>query len=306
VRKILRGHEREQTARLIAFRSHWKYEALFCNPAEAHEKGGVEGEVGYFRRNHWVPVPKASNWEELNQHLLKACQQDQHRRIGERSQSVGEGMQQERGNLLPLAEEGFQLAEVSFPRVTHQRLVPVRTNWYSVPARVGSQVEARVRAAVVEFWQDGQCLACHPRCYSRRQQILDLEHYLDVLEHKPGALAGSKPLEQWRQQGRWPACYDRYWQELIRRQGQAAGTRAMIEIVELGKKHSYAALTEALDQAIQFECWDQAAVRLLLGGQKWEHLPFESLEVGEALARYERPLPVVTAYDQLLEGEVAR
>jgi hypothetical protein len=42
------------TARFIAFRSHWQYEASFCTPGEGHEKGGVEGEVGYFRRNHWV------------------------------------------------------------------------------------------------------------------------------------------------------------------------------------------------------------------------------------------------------------
>jgi hypothetical protein len=37
---------------------------------------------------------------------------------------------------------------------------------------------------------------------------LDLEHYLDVLSKKPGALAGSTPLEQWRAQGRWPTSFD--------------------------------------------------------------------------------------------------
>ena len=58
VRKILRGHRREETARFVAFRSHWRFEAEFCTPAEPHEKGGIEGEAGYFRRNHWVPVPE--------------------------------------------------------------------------------------------------------------------------------------------------------------------------------------------------------------------------------------------------------
>jgi transposase len=61
VRKILRGSRREQTARFVAFRSHWRFEAEFCTPAEAHEKGGIEGEAGYFRRNHWVPVPEAES-----------------------------------------------------------------------------------------------------------------------------------------------------------------------------------------------------------------------------------------------------
>jgi hypothetical protein len=53
---ILSGQQRELTARFIAFRSHWQYWAEFCTPREGHEEGGVEGEAGYFRRNHWFPV----------------------------------------------------------------------------------------------------------------------------------------------------------------------------------------------------------------------------------------------------------
>jgi hypothetical protein len=44
--KILRGHQREETKRFIAFRSHWSFETEFCNRARGNEKGGVEGEVG--------------------------------------------------------------------------------------------------------------------------------------------------------------------------------------------------------------------------------------------------------------------
>ena len=32
VKKILQGYRREETARFIAFRSHWRFEAVFCNP----------------------------------------------------------------------------------------------------------------------------------------------------------------------------------------------------------------------------------------------------------------------------------
>jgi len=55
VKKILRGFRRQETARFVAFRSHWNFAASFCTPGEGHEKGGVEGEVGTFRRNHFVP-----------------------------------------------------------------------------------------------------------------------------------------------------------------------------------------------------------------------------------------------------------
>ena len=46
VKKILRGSRREETARFVAFRSHWGFEARFCTPGEGHAKGGVEGEGG--------------------------------------------------------------------------------------------------------------------------------------------------------------------------------------------------------------------------------------------------------------------
>ena len=70
VKKILRGHQRAETTRFMAFRSHWGFQSEFCTPAEGHEKGGVEGEGGYFRRNHMVPVPQVASWEALNVFLL--------------------------------------------------------------------------------------------------------------------------------------------------------------------------------------------------------------------------------------------
>ena len=231
VRKILRGYRREETERFMAFRSHWKFQAEFCPPGQAHEKGGVEAEGGYFRRNHWVPVPQARDLTELNEQLLEGCRADERRQIGDRPQTVGEGMQIEHGYLLALAEEGFPLAEESFPTVDSKRRVRVCTNFYSAPVQPGTVVEAKVLPAYVEVWQEGRCVARHERCYRIQQEILNLEHYLDVLERKPGALAGSKPLEQWRQQGRWPSSYDRFWQALMDRHGKQNGTRQMIELL---------------------------------------------------------------------------
>jgi Mu transposase-like protein len=77
--------------------------------------------------------------------------------------------------------------------------VRVKTNSYSVPLSPGWRVQAKTYASSVEIWYQGQLVARHERCHLHKQQVLDLEHYLDVLERKPGAFAGSKPLEQWRQ-----------------------------------------------------------------------------------------------------------
>ncbi len=74
------------------FRSHWQFAAEFCTPGEGHEKGGVEGEAGYFRRNHWVPLPQAADLDALNAQLLAGCRADEARVIQGRTQSVGEAV----------------------------------------------------------------------------------------------------------------------------------------------------------------------------------------------------------------------
>lgn len=299
VRKILRGHRREETARFVAFRSHWRFAAEFCTPGEGHEKGGIEGEGGYFRRNHWVPVPSADDLDTLNALLLAGCREDEARVLDGRTASVGAAMAAERPHLLPRAAEGFDLAEVAFPLVDKRGCVMIKTNLYSAPVKAGIRVEARVHAQHVEVWHAGRRVARHERCCSRRQQVLDLEHYLDVLERKPGAFAGSKPLEQWRQAGRWPACYDALWERLQARHGRQSGTRAMVAVVMLGREFGHDRLRGAVAQAVSLGASDVAAVRYLLTEAGLHKAPAGLVDVG-LLARYDRPLPTVADYDVLL------
>jgi hypothetical protein len=260
----------------------------------------VEGEVGYFRRNHWVPLPQARDLDELNAQLLAACRADRCRQIAGREQTVGAAMLAEQEHLLPLAAEPFDLAEVSFPRVDGAGCVRVKTNLYSTPAKPGTVVEAKVSATVVEIWYGGRRIADHERCHGRQQQVLDLEHYLDVLEHKPGALPGSTPLEQWRRAGRWPASFDRLWESLNERHGRPLGTKQMIELLQLGRRHGYARLIAAVEQALQLGCTDAAAVRYFLTLQRISLADVPPIDVG-ALSRYERPLPSLVPYDALLQ-----
>ena len=129
--------------------------------------------------------------------------------------------------------------------------------------------------------------------------MLELEHYLDVLTKKPGALAGSTALEQCRAQGRWPISYDRFWDVLRQRQGKQEGTRAMIEILLLAREHGAAQIRQAVEEALEVGCSDVGAVRYLLsvGGQK-QPPPAAPVQIG-ALNRYDRPQPSLEDYDRL-------
>jgi transposase len=299
VKKILRGRQREETTRFIAFRSHWGFRAEFCTPGEGHEKGGVEGEGGQFRRNYLVPVPKVRNLEELNRLLESGSEQEQNRLIRGRSQTIGAAMLAEREHLLPLAAEGFDLASLHFPGVNQSGCVKVLTNFYSTPLPVGTTVDAKVYSAYVEIWHGGHCVARHERCYERHRQVLELEHYLDVLVKKPGAMAGSTALEQCRAQGRWPASYDRFWSLASEREGRQAGTRVMIEVLLLSRTYGAARVRQAVEEALSMGTSSLSAVRYLLNVDcKPALAETASVEI-DALRRYDRPQPSMEAYEQL-------
>jgi hypothetical protein len=205
---------------------------------------------------------------------------------------------------LPLAKEGFPYEEVLYPLIVdgHGR-VKVKTNWYSAPLSPGWRAAAVVGPTEIEIRHDNRCAARHPRCYGRGHQILNLEHYLDVLEKKPGAMAGSTPLEQWRQAGRWTENLDRMWARLQERHGVSGGTREMITLVRAGQgSRGWDKLLEAVDEALRLGSTDAGAVLYLLHMPDPEQRRRYEMDLKEELAQFERPMPTMSEYDILLGG----
>ena len=78
----------------------------------------------------------------------------------------------------------------------------MRQHYYSVPARfAGRRVNVRPGASVVEVGAGGQSVARHARAVTKGGETLVLDHYLEVLVRKPGALPGATALVQAREQG---------------------------------------------------------------------------------------------------------
>ncbi len=301
VKKILRGYQRVETDRIIAFRSHWGYQSEYCNPASGNEKGGVEGELGWFRRNLLVPVPEASDLTALNQQVLADCVASRSRTLIGRSMTIGAASELEREHLSALAAEGFPIHELLYPLIVDSKgRVKVKTNWYSTPLWPGLRVTAVVGPLTVEIMHDNKLAARHTRCYGRCHEILDLEHYLDVLERKPGAMKGSTPLQQWRQAGRWPACLDAIWRELEQRHGKSKGTREMIALVRAGSIDGWEKLIAAVEEALRLGISDAAAVLHLLRMPDPEQRRQHAVALAEELLQFERPMPVMDNYDLLL------
>lgn len=305
VRKILKGRQRVQTRLFYAFQAHWGYRAEYCNRGAGHEKGGVEGENGWFRRNVLTPVPRAVDLASFNRWLEEQCELCGERRITGRAESIAAAAQREKSALRPLAEGSFQACLCYPAQVDAKGCVRAHTNFYSTPLGPGTKVEVRSSATRVEIWREGHCLAWHERLYGRYEQSLNLEHYLTALSRKPGALAGSSPLKQWRADGRWPRCFDELWEALRKRLGESPGTRAMIGLLQLGAQEGWDRLRQAVEQTLEMGSRDAEAVRHLMSVAGMAPSARQALAVEGRLLAYERPQPSVEAYDALLEGGVA-
>ena len=107
--RVALGRERLEHPRFVAMRSHYGYDSFFCAPGMegAHEKGGVEGEIGRFRRRHLTPMPHGGSLAELNARLAAADARDDARRIAAATETVGEAAARETPLLTPLPAEPF-------------------------------------------------------------------------------------------------------------------------------------------------------------------------------------------------------
>ncbi|HEY5114239.1 MAG TPA: hypothetical protein VIJ00_01805 [Nakamurella sp.] len=98
------------------------------------DKGGVEGEIGRFRRRHMTPVPRAASLAELNQMLADADAVDNHRRIAARTETVGQAAAREVPLLNPLPGNAFRAAAALSCRVDAKARICVRQS-YNGPRR---------------------------------------------------------------------------------------------------------------------------------------------------------------------------
>lgn len=315
------SRRRVEAERWTAFRSHYGIDALYCQPGlrGAHEKGGVEGQIGWFRRNHLVPVPKVDTLAELNAMIDRWDQEDDARRIRSRPRTIGEYFAAEQPLLAPLPEEPFETGRLSTPRVDRYSQICVRMNRYSVPVRlIGRTVRVMLHASELVVYDGREEVARHERLIARGGSRLELDHYLEALLRKPGALPGATALDQARAAGRFTPMHDAWWEAAVKSHGERDGTRALIEVLLFSRHLPHEHLVTGLAAALKTGALTADAVALearkaadadtgaeeppqsttTVGGQTRNSLL--PTTVRACLPHDERPLPSVAHYDQLL------
>jgi transposase len=330
--RVLRGRGRQETERFIALRSHYGFDSFFCRPGQdgSHEKGGVEGEIGRFRRRYLVPVPKVDSLIELNELVAAADDADNARFLAGRQCDVGTAFAAEAPALAPLPAEPFETRLVLTPRVDRHARINVRRCQYSVPASlVGRRVRVLLGASELVIFDGRRQVAHHQRSNRRGSMTLVLDHYLEVLARKPGALPGATALAQARALGVFTAEHEAFWSAARDAHGDTAGTRELVEVLLLHRRHSHADVTAGIAAAlsagavradvvaVEVRRLAQARSSILTTPQApagagagrvvslTERRLTDPAAVIAGLPPDNRPLPQVIAYDELLPRRAA-
>ena len=307
--RVVLGRERVENPRFIALRSHYGYDSFFCIPGieGAHEKGGVEGEIGRFRRRHLVPVPRFASLADLNVFMATADTADDARRIGVRAQTVGAAAAREAPGLRRLPGNMFDPAGTLSCRVDAKARVCVRQSYYSVPARyAGRRLRVSLGATTVTAFAEGKVVATHTRSLHKGSEDLELDHYLEVLTRKPGALAGATALITARTSGVFTPAHERYWKAARTALGDKEGTRALIGVLLLHRTLTGTAIAVGMAAATALGSFDTDLVAV----EARRHALTTTTEAGAVLvpatappsAHHTRPAPSLSAYDALLSG----
>jgi transposase len=226
VDKVKKGKGRIVNARFAVMCAHYLFDSDFCNVASGWEKGIVEKDVQDGRRRIWIDAQhrKFGSFAELNAWLGERCKTlwSELRHPEYKQFSVAEMLEQERAEMMPMPTP-FDGYVDKTARVSSTCLVSVDRNRYSVPCELaGQMVSTRLYPNKVSVVAADAVVASHDRQTDRGQVCYDWQHYIALVQRKPGALRNGAPFDD------MPAPLKQLKRGLMRHEG---GDRVMAQVL---------------------------------------------------------------------------
>ena len=194
IARFIGKHEKEPTQALLQLKGHYLFGHRFCNAYSGNEKGHVERSVEYIRRKAFGFKSDFANIDQAQEYLETVVDKLNQARQQLTGRTAMEMFAEEKKLLWqhtgPLACSGSEQL-----RVDKYATISYCTNRYSVSDKlVGCFVDVKVFSHKLEVYFQNKLIASHQRDYGKHQWIISIEHYLDTLRQKPGALNGSVAL----------------------------------------------------------------------------------------------------------------
>jgi hypothetical protein len=201
--------------------------------------------------------------------------------------------------LKALPDDPFEVALQLNCRVDTKSRICVRQSFYSVPVRyAGRRIDVRLGAAHVAAMDGASVVAHHARAIGKGAEVLDLDHYLEVLAIKPGALAGASALVHARRTGAFTGTHQRFWDLAKKKLGDQDGTRTLIQVLLLHRSMTADAVVAGMERTMSAGSLDPEVVAV--EGRRSIGRPVTVQVTEQALTAFDRPTPTLARYDDLL------
>jgi len=193
VTKVIKGGDRETTERFERFREHYRFQAVFMNPGEGHEKGNVENKVGYQRRNFLVPVPRFLALTDFNRQLLELCEEDANREHYRHNETIEELFKEDLKSCHSLPEIEFDLSgkkSITTNNWGKFYLYKGMHEYSASPKHANSVVNLKLTSSqIIVMDENYREIIRHRRLYGdTKQQSMQWLPYLKQLSIRPRAL----------------------------------------------------------------------------------------------------------------------
>jgi len=161
---------------LIELAAHYGFLPRACRPYRAKTKGKVERPFRYIREDFFL-ARSFQDLDDLNAQLRHWLDAVANVRLhGTTQRIVSEAFAEERSALRPLPALPFRAVLRLERRVTHEGVVSVGGNLYSVPDRTRRVVEVHQLADEIQIFDVGRLVAVHPIVEGRRRTLIDPGH----------------------------------------------------------------------------------------------------------------------------------
>ena len=183
---------------LVALLHHYGSAPRACRAYRAKTKGKVERPFRYIRQDFFLGRT-FRNLEDLNVQFDRwRCGIANVRTHGATGRVVEEAVAEEREHLHPLPARPYDAVLTVERRVSHDGMVSVGGNRYSVPDRTRKRVlEVQHHPDGIRIFEEGRLIARHPILPGRNQSRIDPTHRpaTPVAQARSGPSVGTAPLE---------------------------------------------------------------------------------------------------------------
>lgn len=187
--------EKDGTRRLVdqfaRFLRQYGIEAVFCNPAKGQEKGNVEANVGYQRRNMLVPVPVIKDFAAFNLSLFDQCEEEMKRDHHTRKKPIIELFNENKQVLTPLPAKRFVVGRTMKVKTDKYSYFQFEKNKYSTkPGLTNQEILIQITGSTIRVLDEDQKeIDVHKRYYSEMgEPIVNWKYYMKLIARKPRAI----------------------------------------------------------------------------------------------------------------------